>query len=29
MKEVDYIKNKPCFIDCEYIVCEIIEDRIG
>ena len=25
--EVDCIKSRPCLIDCEYIVCEIIEDQ--
>ena len=25
--KVDYIKSRPCLIDCEYIVCEIIEDQ--
>ena len=27
MQEVDCIKPIPCLIDCEYIVCEIIEDQ--
>ena len=27
MQEVDCIKPRPCLIDCEYIVCEIIEDQ--
>ena len=26
-QEVDCIKSRPCLIDCEYIVCEIIEDQ--
>ena len=26
-KKVDFIKSRPCLIDCEYIVCEIIEDQ--
>ena len=27
IKKVDYIKSTPCLVDCEYIVCEIIEDQ--
>ena len=26
-QEVDYIKSRPFLIDCEYTVCEIIEDQ--
>ena len=27
IQEIDSIKQKPCLIDCEYIVCEIIEEQ--
>ena len=27
IRKVNYIKSRPCLIDCEYIVCEIIEDQ--
>ena len=27
IKKVDCITSRPCLIDCEYIVCEIIEDQ--
>ena len=27
IKKVAYIKSRSCLIDCEYIICEIIEDQ--